>query len=549
MTVIESGSVLVAVSEYGEFGALLSLSREIELRLGLHPVFVFAHGYGLVHEHGQLVELEKWSWIQLGSDVSSVRTQLDADSESGYFRTFSEEVLKQGNGLRPAPWDPKLTLLSTVVMAYRRMARVGYTLLGQRRRVTGKGDAMRMLVRELRQAERIFLTYSPRLILSGQDYALSVTAILSMVGERFGIRTAIVPFNMPPTTRELIETFAHSGHNQLRGFVDRWLASKVCRRWLNVRRGKVYSRVNLVAAWVADRLGLTPGEPWLPNSGRGVVFVPSRWAFDYYKKAGIPPAQLRLTGAAWSDVLVRGAASSPDRKSRLLASICRGKKQHRSQDKNWGGPRVGRLIVVSWPPNQYPRKALGCATYQDLCQQFVQIIQAIHEAGLAYVAVSLHPTLTDPKLLSSLQRAGVHVLRGGLIEYVDCADIFVSTVSSTSFWALQCGIPTINFDGYLYGYTEFDEAGAMTIRTPAELYTTCAALLENPQRLTQVRSRIAERAPHFSEATGMNLDRIMSGLAELSGVDGHALAAPVQMPERALPPHGPVEGARVQDAA
>jgi len=511
MTTIENNSILVAVSEYGEFGSLLPLAKELEKRHRLHPVFVFTAGYGLVHEHGRLVEIEGWSWVQLGTKNQSFNTLMDAASENGYFPiTQNSPNRNRGSDVGQNVAVPaasrfdifSLQFISTINRILKRLTKF-------RGKSSGSATSRIELRKQLKHAEQIFHKTQPRLVLSGQDYALSVTSFLSRVGEKYDVRTVIVPFSMPPTTKEIVETFAYHGYNRLNK-MEKSLARQVIPHWLNEHRECVYSRVSPAAAIAADSLGLTPPKPWLPNSGRGIVCVPSRWAQDYYSKAGIPTSQLRLTGAPWSDRLVRSAKTRSARKDRLMLNInalASGKFKRR------GG--ADKLAIISWPPNQYPRKAHGCATYEDLCNQFITAIQELENAGIARVAVSLHPTLTDAKLLSSLRMAKIFVLRSSLIEYVDCADVFVSTVSSTNFWALQCGIPTINFDGYLYGYTEFDEAGATTITTPFELFSVCRRLFEDETYHAEIRARIADKSPYFCETGGENLERIMTTLVNL----------------------------------
>lgn len=524
MTVIENGTVLVAVSEYGEFASLVTLCREVEAKLGLHPVFVFAPGYGLVSDHARMVEFENWSWTQLGGKTHSYRTELDEESSNGYFRVFSDVALSDSPviPITPAQWKSKLLYLGVAI--YQLLSFVKRKILRMGLRQAGGAVPLFLPLRQLKKmlvhAEHIYQEVRPRLVLSGQDYALSVTSLLSIVGERKGIKTSIVPFNMPPTTREIIESFAYSGYNRLQG-IEKRLAQMINPKWLNVRRGQVYCRVKLLTAIAADTLGLTPAEPWLPNSGKAIVFVPSQWSYDYYLTAGIPQNQLRLTGSEWSDTLVQARGSISERRIRLVESILNHSRRKQSS-KKCSSQAKQRIIIISWPPNQYPRHALGCATYMDLCRQFITSIHAIQAADIANVVVSLHPTLTDQKLLARIQDAGIYVLRSNLIEYVDCADLFVSTVSSTSFWALQCGIPTINFDGYMYGYTEFDQAGAITIKTPSELFTVCKNLLENPEQFASVRLRIAERSSLFAETGGINKQRIMNGLAELVAAADHA---------------------------
>ena len=510
MTTIENKSILVAVSEYGEFGSLLPLAKEVEKRTRLHPVFVFKADYGLLHEHGRLVEIEGWSWVQLGTSNRSFNTRMGLSSENAYVpvRADSEgenDTIVAG-GYTSSP-------VFRLPIRFDRLRFLTFRLWNRLTRGRDSSSKYRvstfLLKRYIRHAEQIFDKSNPQLILSGQDYALSVTSVLSKVGEKYDVRTVIVPFSMPPTTKEIIESFAYFGYNRLNK-LEANLAVNIIPHWLNVHRERVYSRVSPSEALAADRLGLTPPQPWLPNSGRGIVCVPSRWAENYYAKSGIPKSKLRLTGAPWSDRLVESAKTRPARRERLILNI-----KALAPKKLKTRSVTDKLAIISWPPNQYPRSARGCASYEDLCNQFITAIQELQNAGVARAVVSLHPTLTDGKLLEKLRAAEIFVLRSSLIEYVDCADVFISTVSSTNFWALQCGIPAINFDGYLYGYTEFDEAGAITITTPFELFSVCRRLFEDETYYAEIRARIADKSPYFCETGGANVERIMTTLVNL----------------------------------
>lgn len=523
-------NIVVAVSEYGEFFAMLTLCRLIEPVLVLHPVFVFSSNYALAKEHGQLVELHNWSWTKLcgsrrGQRLESYYGESDVRSKSGYLRVFDPVSLS--NGKHTDKWA-RSTLLRNFLIAriYAGYVRTRIQLIFRRPRIESSPTrrpmgALKRLRLELAHAEDIIDAVKPKLILSGQDYALSVTSILSKIGEVKGIQTAIVPYCMPPTTREIIETFAYFGHNRLVGIEEK-LAKFLNPKWLNTRREQTFCRVNVLDGLASDYLGLTPPEPWLPNSGRGIVFAPSQQGYDYYVRSGIPHEKLRLTGASWNDHFVRSASTVSKRKAKLLDRLISAQIEFKSR-RNHGALSLERnvkeIIIVSWPPNQWPRKAVGCASYKDLCEQFISCMNNIQSSGIANVAISLHPTITDAELIEGLQSSGLYILRSSLMDYVDCADIFVSTVSSTSFWALQCGIPTINFDGYLYGYTEFDEAGAITVRTAQEVYDASDKLIGDEANFLETKRRIAESAPYFSVTDGQSSVRIVNELAALVALD------------------------------
>lgn len=522
MTTIENGSVLVAVSEYGEFNAMLRLCRMIETRLKLHPVFVFSPTYGLVKEHSQLAEAEGWSWVQLGCLEYSYLSTLDISSKNGYFRVYDDRIFfgKTRIWSNPSLLRKKFNIARLYASyAYRRGRRLYRIVLRLLLRGIVKVNVdesgvrlprnpLKRLQMQLQHAEEIFQSVYPRLILSGQDYALSVTAILAKVGENSGIKTAIIPYSMPPTTREVIETFSYFNFNRLQG-IEKKVASNLNPKWINFHRGHAYCRLNVFDALAAEKLDLMPPEPWLPNSGKGIIFATSQQCYDYYSSAGVAKKQLKLTGSDWNDHLVQAASSREKRKSQLFDRIQARYKKAKINTSHM-------LIIISWPPNQWPRKAKECRSYEELCQQFITYLSHIQNSGLATAVISLHPTLRDHKLVENLESAELYVLRSNLMEFIDCTDIFISTVSSTSFWALQCGIPTINFDGYLYGYTEFDEAGAITVKTPLEAYEVIERILSEDAFFLETKRQIAQKSGYFTITDGKCMERILDALAALA---------------------------------
>lgn len=519
LTVVEDGPVLVPVSEYGEFGALMGLCGHIAKSLGYHPVFVFTSGYGMATEHARQVECAGWSWIQMGSGRYSLHTLLDKDTKHGYMPIpgrimrrirYHHKKEKKWFGRLIATYE-YLTLVSKFLIETKSLYALRYAPRKDYYNAMIGLTIARVIIKKLR----------PRLIISGQDFPLSVTSIFSKVAEENGIKTAIVPFSMPATTREIIESVSYFEQNLLKGQA-RKVSQKLVPSWLNYRRGEIYSRSSLRVAIAAKFLGLEPPVPWLPNSGRGVLFVPSQWAYDYYLKAGIPASHLRLTGAAWGDKLVDARSTRERRRSDLehaLLQLMPRRLQKQARKMRESG-KPWKLMIVSWPTNQYPRTAVGCESYDELCRQMVVALHAIQSTLPVGIGVSLHPTLSDIKIPTMLQKAGIPILRGSLLNYVDCADIFVSPVSSTAFWALQSGVPTINLDCYLYGYTEFDEAGAITVSAPHELIDVSTRLTNDAAFYSEIEQKIEQMAERFGLRDGSSMGRILSELKSMA-VEAH----------------------------
>ena len=94
------------------------------------------------------------------------------------------------------------------------------------------------------------------------------------------------------------------------------------------------------------------------------------------------------------------------------------------------------------------------------------------------ILISLHPT-SEKALIKKLNKAKLNITSKSLLEIIDCADIFMSVVSSTSFWSIQSNVPTINYDCYLYNYREFREAGAIDIQSISQLESAVDNISQN----------------------------------------------------------------------
>lgn len=523
-TSINSQAVLVAVSEYGEFSSMFGLCARIEDDLGLHPVFVFPAGYGKINEHSAQVRYNNWSWLVLGDPKSeSFFTKTDLETDGGYYTNPSRRPVLAAND------ENKDQSHGSDVRSGNIFSDAKWKILEQYFRWTWRQRAIRKrdgrilrnpVGRSVKHAAKLIDRIDPCLTISGQDYALSVTSILSKEGERKGIKTLIIPYSMPPTTKEIIESYCHLGINKVPRAQVR-LLNRLFPHWIYEYRGSHYTRLRAHEIFNSERHELSPPLPWTPNSGRGVVLAPSQQAYDYYVKSGIAEDQLRVTGATWNDALIKNQEDLPDRKVDLVKTIKNrftslpSSKKHivRALKDNQ------KIVVVSWPPNQWPRAALGCDTYQDLCQQFIDALDSIQSSGTACVVVSLHPTITDQNLLKTLKKQGLMVARRSLMSVIDCADVFVSTVSSTTFWALQCGIPSINFDGYLYSYDEFDAAGASTVTTPQAMRQEIIRLLSDDEIYKNTRRQIEDRRMHWTMMDGDSMKRILDTIREFSKAD------------------------------
>jgi hypothetical protein len=165
-----------------------------------------------------------------------------------------------------------------------------------------------------------------------------------------------------------------------------------------------------------------------------------------------------------------------------------------------GKPR--KLVVISWPTNQYPRRACGFSTYDDYNDFLLDSMGRLAARDDVEVVVNLHPTMRRILEEPMFSSRNLHLLDLPLLQFIHCADVFVANVSSTIFWAVQAGIPTLNFDAYRYGYTEFAEAGCVTVTADAEFEQELDRLVSDPERYEEVKARIIARRDYWTRSGG-----------------------------------------------
>lgn len=527
----ESNTALYAVSEYAEFSSLLALAKAVRAELGLHPVFVFKHDYGALELHAKQLDALHFSWAS--AKQASLHTNYSASGdEDDYVPTYvrlpkvASSVRERSRTAATLRWAATIggiaatpiVVLGAIPALFFRGARTRSLLPMLKRLGRMHPGIVKMRYHKLlAEMRKVFDLFRPSIVISGQDYSLSITAMASLVAEERGIRTAIVPFSMTPTTKELAESFSGTRTNLLRGRLRSNLIRKVFPQWINHYQGRDYTRLTLPEILVAEEMRLAAPIPWMPNSGRGVLLLPGQQSLQYCAAAGIPLGQLRATGAQWSDQLWGLKTTRGRRRADLIDDIDSFSATSPTRNRLASTSFTDRtkLLLVSWPPDQTPRSPTGLNDFNDLCGALIETLSRIHYGGTARVAVSLHPTLVGRPLHAELKREGIYVLDRQLVEVLDCADIFLATVSSTLLWSLQLEIPSVNFDVYRYGYREFSEAGIIDVSSVPDLRATLLSLIRQPDHYASVQEALRVSRGHWGMFDGSCTKRIMDELSAL----------------------------------
>lgn len=535
-------TALYSVSEYGEFFSLIDIAMLLRDKLDLHPVFLFKDDYGALDVHTRILERLNCSW----ATALTLTMQFDArgidPGESDYVpwnvlhrkqRTRALGSVERGGAER----EGRDSVIDRILFVWLGgfLPFLEYLSWREERKALKEQKPFRRTKLFLRAhyrkrmhiVSKIIDDFNPQIVIAGQDYPLSVTTIAADAAWKRAVKTVIIPFSMTPTTKEIAESFFGSRTNEVRSRFFRRFYSKRLKKWLQIYRGRMYTRLSLREVITSNSLGLTPRQPWTPNSGRGIIFAPSQQGYEYGLSADIPQKQLLLTGAVWSDRLLEQADTVKQRREALLRDIlvfetyarnvARSRTVPRRPDpvKVEAADKAGCILIFSWPPNQSPRRPNGLNSFEQLNKALAEMLIALAMSAPVKLAISLHPTLVDTPLGAELKSAGLYVIDKQLLNVIDCADIFCAPVSSTLLWTAQLGTPSVNFDIYSYGYHEFVDAGMSEATTIAALRDELLRLIENEAYRLQASTRIIQERDYWTFSDGGARGRILQAVKDL----------------------------------
>lgn len=205
-------------------------------------------------------------------------------------------------------------------------------------------------------------------------------------------------------------------------------------------------------------LGITPPDPWMMNSGfSDRILVDSQASFDYFRSGGIPSEQMTVTGSV-----------SQDRMFDL--------RQHRDQHlerlrKDLELQSVKPLLLISGCPNQLSAQVPQCefTTMEEVAAWVGASVEPL--ADHYHLVVRPHPNFIA--FGEMLSRFGVVSTLEPTSSLVPLADLFVAFASATIRWAIACGIPTVNYDVFHYGYGDFASTTGVAGVTGSGEFTEC----------------------------------------------------------------------------
>jgi hypothetical protein len=214
--------------------------------------------------------------------------------------------------------------------------------------------------------------------------------------------------------------------------------------------------------------GLVNGNPWHPFSALvTAVACDGRVSRENFIAMGVPPAQLHVVGAPVHD--------------RLAAHLKQGRSEFAVR---YGLAPERPIIVCGWPVNMFAwgGASRGCySDYESVARAWALALSTMRDKHGVQILVSVHPKTLDGEFQAALAH-GLQVVRGDSEALIAHCDVFTTlNGSSLTAWAIACGKPTLLFDCFATGYTEFDAvAGCRMVYREADFIAELDRLCADP---------------------------------------------------------------------
>lgn len=311
---------------------------------------------------------------------------------------------------------------------------------------------------------------------------------------KIGLERSIPTIVLPYTLANREEAF-----KSLRGQADfqtryNQLAAHLFPKWRMVQDGYDIVRMPAGHILVHEWLGIAPPDPWMMNSGAArMICVDSQASFDYFQRAGIPASRLQITGSVSQDSLARQLQS----KEAGLAALRR----------ELGLTGNKPLLLISGCPNQLAGSIPHCefSSMQDVAAHLGEALSQL--ADDYHLVVRPHPNYLE--FGDFLRPWGVVSTLVPTSHLVPLCDLFVAFASATIRWAAACGVPTINYDIFHYGYNDFANVkGVKTVCASGDFVNLVGTMKPDSDTYREARSLSQSDAAYWSVMDGQCIDRI-----------------------------------------
>lgn len=213
-----------------------------------------------------------------------------------------------------------------------------------------------------------------------------------------------------------------------------------------------------------------------------------------FTREGVPVEKQKLVGSIYADIVYREL-----QKSEYLARTDRGYAR----------------ILLSLPPSYHDEKSriTELDTYQKTIEKMVSEIR--QSAPQCELIVSLHPAAAA-EITDMIKGFGVEISDRWILEEIGRNDIFISTFSSTTRWALAAKKYVLNYDMYNFNLPTYDTVPNFFSCTQiAELAAHLDGIVKQDDAVMARHQKMFDRADEWGMMDGRNAERIWDYLNDL----------------------------------
>ena len=236
-------------------------------------------------------------------------------------------------------------------------------------------------------------------------------------------------------------------------------------------------------------------NPWALGAGYiDSLLVDGKRTENQLIQLGCHAEKIKITGHGSHDKLFETVSRKDEIRSRFI------EKYDLHPDR--------RTLILSMPQ-------LGEHNLLSWEQHWQEVDFLCSELGRLDVSilVSLHPKMDRRKYEPIAIANGLHLVDEPLREFIVVADLFVSTFSSTVYWAVLCGVPPLVVDFYELNYTDNDWLkGIQIVREREALVPRISETLFNQKLTEDIRTRCKEDAEQIAPFDGKAMERIIGSI-------------------------------------
>jgi hypothetical protein len=337
------------------------------------------------------------------------------------------------------------------------------------------------------QAESLLNEYKPVLLAASEDVYLYV---LIKTAKDLMIPSVIIPFTIANAREPAEAYFDRPEHIVSASMINKLVARKYP-HWVYEHRDRKLLRNPAYDIVAIEHLGFAPSSPWTYNSEGTVIAVENDFMFKYYRKEGLTPERMVVTGALYDDLLVKVRKDA----DRLRAVLYRELEL----------PSDRPLLLCALPPSQFPRKC----EFNDYEQMVCFWMQTLASLSGWNIIVRPHPRMTDEEI-EPLRKFGLAITNRDTASLVPLCNIYVASVSATIRWAIACGIPVVNYDVYQMDYEDFKEVGGVvTVNDGDSFITILKNLTSNHDYYEEVANRQRMEMAAWGKMDGKSGERML----------------------------------------